>query len=312
MKFTEINIHTLSHNASNIMAILTMQEIEEIQVIDKKENATFLKENLNKDNYADYIEDELLNPNEDDDTIIIFYLPEGEEKKVENVKSILTNMNLINNIKEVQVNSEDWENKWKEHYKVMHIGKNVVIVPKWENYTNNNKTIFTIEPGHLFGTGLHQSTRQCIEQLENYANNASVLDIGCGTGILAIISLLLGATEATAVDIDKSATTVVSQNAILNKVSHKINIQIGNILTDDKFANMLNKHYTLITANIVADVIISLLPFIKKVLDGTIIMAGIIMERESDVKSALLLQKFVIINTMYEDNWVCIVAKRYI
>lgn len=311
MDWTEINIYTQSKFVEEITTLLMLQGIDSVQIIDKEDDALFLQANVNQGNYADYVEDELLNPTLFGPVIVRFYLLESESSLLSNAKSALASLadkGLID-IEEIKTHSSNWENKWKEYYKPLPLGQNVVIVPAWESYNDPTKTIFTIEPGHLFGTGLHQSTQQSIVELEGRAKNQKVLDLGCGTGILAIISLLLGAEHATAVDIEPTAIDIVNQNSMLNGV--KVEVVIGNILNDPKLAKALSQNiYTLITANIVADVIIAMLPFVKQVLDGTFICAGIITERENDVKTALLSHGFNVINTNYQDNWVCIVSER--
>ena len=314
-KYTEVNIYTKSDYIEEITGALLTEDIEGVQIIDKQEDAVFLRANVNRGNYADYVEDELLSPDETEPVIVRLYIAEGDEAKLERAKVALGNITGVERIEEVVTQSEDWENKWKEHYKPMEVGKNVVIVPNWEEYTNSAKTVFTIEPGHLFGTGLHQSTQQCIEELEKYANGKAMLDIGCGTGVLAIISLLLGGSRAVAVDIEETAKQIVAENARLNGVEDRIEVHAGNILVDDDFADMLadtlpnGEKFEVVTANIVADVIIAMLPFIKRVLSGKLVMAGIIDLRESDVREALIGHGFEVVSVGYKDNWVCMVAE---
>ncbi|MCL1934803.1 MAG: 50S ribosomal protein L11 methyltransferase [Defluviitaleaceae bacterium] len=303
MQWLEINIITNKEEKDNILQNLILNDILEIQIIDKQEDAIFLKENVNKVNYADYVEDELLFPNTNE-IIIKIYLNFSDLSKIEHIKSLQNNINIQIN----KVNSEDWENKWKEHYKPIEIGHDIVVVPSWEKYYGSRKN-FTIEPGHLFGTGLHQSTQQTIEEVEKYAKNTNMLDIGCGTGILAIISLICGAKEATAIDIEESAIDIVTKNADLNNVN--VNLLVGNILENENLrSKLLEKKYSLITANIVADVIISMLLFIKQAIskNGVFICAGIIKEREKDVIIKLSQNNFKIININYKDNWVCITS----
>lgn len=315
MKWTEFNIHTNQQSLESITGLLLLEGIEGTQIIDKVEDSRFLRDNVNKGNYADYVEDILLNP-PIGSTIIRFYLNETDIIKYNYFKSSLNSkpeiLKEVYKIETKKCQNSDWENEWKSHFKPIHIGKNIVIVPVWETYINNQKIIFIIEPGHLFGTGLHESTQQSIVKIEKYAKNATVLDIGCGTGILSIISLLCGAKHATAVDIELTAEVIVSKNATLNKVEKKIDVHIGNLLQDKYLSKqLLSKNYNLIIVNIVADVIIAMLYFITKALDGIFIVAGIIKERKDDVTNALLLHKFNIISINYTGNWVCIVSERY-
>ncbi|MCL1994670.1 MAG: 50S ribosomal protein L11 methyltransferase [Defluviitaleaceae bacterium] len=310
MDWTEINIYTKANFVDEITTLLMLCQIDSVQIIDKEEDARFLKANVNQGNYADYVEDELLNPTAEP-VIVRFYLPAKENAKLNAAKTAMSSLidSAAIKLEEVTTHSSTWENKWKEHYKPFPVGQNIVIAPVWENYRNPNKTVFVIEPGHLFGTGLHESTRQSIVELEDRAKGAVVLDLGCGTGILPILAMMLGAKQATAVDIEPTATEIVAQNAVLNDTI--VDIKIGNILTDKSFANeLLHNSYTIVTANIVADVIIAMLPFVLQVLDGFFICAGIITERETDVKTALCSMGFKIVHTTYQNGWVCIVSER--
>lgn len=316
MNFHEIKIHTNPENIDNIGGQLVLGDILGYEIIDETDTADFLRKNVNNGTgYADYVEDSLLTPSTDQ-VIIKIYLEESDIHKLDFIKELeKKSLDLgIEKIETTMANSADWENKWREYYKPMEIGQDVVIVPVWETYTGSHKKVFTIEPGHLFGTGLHQSTQGCIEQIEKYAQDQQMLDLGCGTGVLAIISLLCGATHATGIDIEATAPKIVGENAKLNNVSDKISVHVGNIIADENFALQIikqNKKYGLITANIVADVIIAMLSFVKQVIsnDGKLVMAGIIKDREQDVKRALADYGFAVIETTYKDDWVCIVGE---
>lgn len=309
MNFKEIKIYTKTENIDCISGQLALADILGYEIIDETEAADFLRKNVNNGTgYADYVEDFLLSPTTDK-AIIKIYLEQSDTDKLEFINNIDQYLYGIEKIEIVEVNSDEWENKWREYYKPMEIGDDIVIVPVWEKYTGNHKKIFSIEPGHLFGTGLHQSTQACIEQIEKYAQDKHVLDLGCGTGILGIISLLCGAKHAVGVDIEATAQKIVTENAQLNGVEDRITIHVGNVLVDNILSEKLkSQKYELVTANIVADVIIAMLPFIKQVLLGKFIMAGIIDERENDVKKALTEHGFHIIETTYKESWVCIVA----
>ena len=315
MNFYEIKLYTQRNNLDNLGGQLALADILGYEEVDPEADADFLRTHVNDGTgYADYVEDSLLTPLETR-VHIKLYLAEGEADKLAFIDQLDTNQTThgIEAIERKLVNSADWENKWREHYKPMEIGQDVVIVPVWETYTGTHSKVFKIEPGHLFGTGLHQSTQGCIEQLEIHAPNQRLLDLGCGTGVLGIIGLLCGAKHATLVDIEPMAPTIVGENAALNGVANHIDVHVGNVLADDTLASQLVSQgpYGVITANIVADIIIAMLPFIQKALaaGGHLIMAGIIDEREHDVISALQSVGYTLTTSTYKDNWVCLVAQ---
>lgn len=323
MKWIEANIYTTSESVETISALLLEHGVNGFQIEDDEEMKRFLKYNLHKDNYADYIEDELINK-ENEEVKVKFYVTKDVHgyETINTIKSGLQNLKTMDIgldlgrlfVELKNVDDQDWENNWKKYYKPFNIGENIVIKPDWENYENKeNKVVFNINPGHLFGTGLHQTTQLVIIELEKYINSKSqVLDLGCGTGILSIISLLLGAEEATAVDIEPSVIEIAYKNAEINNVNkEQYTVLTGNILTNEKLYNkLLQKRYNLIVTNIVADVIISLLDFISETLQSgeVFISSGIIVERLDDVYSVLKEKGFTIKDTLYKDNWVCIVS----
>jgi ribosomal protein L11 methyltransferase len=206
---------------------------------------------------------------------------------------------------------ETWLNEWKKHYKPFRIGKSVVVVPVWEQYeAGDGDIVFTIDPGSVFGTGLHQTTQLCIEAMEHYISNGDlVMDLGCGSGILSIISLLLGAGEVFACDFDPAASIATRENALRNPVNQNaLTVVNGDIFEIDMTAI---EPRDVVIANIVADVIIRLAPMMKKYLkpDGVFISSGIINERILDVKEALIASGFTIACELQRDGWHCLVSR---
>ena len=188
---------------------------------------------------------------------------------------------------------EDWSENWKQFFKPLEIGKRVLVVPEWEeNIPESDRIKFLINPGLSFGTGSHESTKMCIEEIEKHVKDGDkILDLGCGSGILSVIALLLGAGDATAVDIDPMAVEVAYSNLKLNNLSEDIYHGFaGDITTDTELCNKLAAEKSdIVLANIVADVIIALSGYVKDFMkpDGVFICSGIIIERKDEVVSAL-------------------------
>ena len=196
----------------------------------------------------------------------------------------------------------------------MNIGNKILIKPEWEELTEStDRIVFNINPGMTFGTGSHYTTQLCIEELENYiSEEKNVLDLGCGSGILSVISLMLGAKSALAVDIDPNCIDIAYQNAKRNNVDiQKYDVISGNILDDEDICQYIRKNkYNVVLANIVADVIIASLSLVKQVVseDGVFITSGIIEDRIDDVKNSLEENGFEILKINRRKDWAAMVA----
>lgn len=202
---------------------------------------------------------------------------------------------------------DDWANSWKQYYKPIKIGNRLVVVPMWENYDKaENEVVVKMDPGMAFGTGTHETTRLCATLLERYVDNTSVmLDVGCGSGILAICASKFGAKECYAYDIDPVAVKVAKENVKDNDVT---NIECG---VSDLLAGVKKGKYDVITANIVADIIIRLLPDISQFMhkDTPLILSGIIDERCEDVYKSIKENGFTIVEEIHENGWCAITVK---
>lgn len=203
-------------------------------------------------------------------------------------------------------NKEDYINNWKQYFKDTKIGSKLLIRPVWENdIDEKERIVLKIEPGLAFGTGTHETTSICLLMLEKYVKeNMDVLDVGCGSGILSVASILLGAKSATGVDIDEIAVKTAKENAKINNVLDRFNAIHGN-LTDK-----VSGKFDIVVANIVADAIINLTSNIENYLgkDSIYITSGIIDSRENEVVKALS-NSFNIIEKIEKNGWVCIAAK---
>lgn len=204
----------------------------------------------------------------------------------------------------IGLNEEDWANSWKAYYKTLHIGQKIVIVPAWENYDPApGELVVRMDPGMAFGTGTHETTRLVIELLETYIKpGCRVLDVGCGSGILAICASKLGAGECKAYDIDPVAVRVANEN-IAQSGQKNITCEVSDLLRE---VDLSGGRYDLICANIVADVIIRMAPDVCNYMkdDAVLLASGIITERADEVIQALETAGLKIIGR-YEDNGWC-------
>jgi len=284
MNWIKSTISLSSQHTDVAAALLLDFGIEGVEITDEYENMRFIE---GHESNWDYVDEALLNA-EKGLAMLTFYLPEDTEAYViENIRKALQPYGQLETI----TVKDDWTDAWRQHYKPFRasVTAPIIIVPEWEDYApNDGEIVFKIDPGHVFGTGQHESTALCIEMIAKFiAKDRSMLDIGCGSGILSIIGLLLGAKDATAIDIDREAIKVTNRNAMLNNIeSHRIKAFSGNLLENH---NLVQGSFGTITANIVADVIIPLIPIVRDLLipDGRFIVGGIIDSRQEEVSYAL-------------------------
>ena len=201
----------------------------------------------------------------------------------------------------------DWENNWKKFYKPMEIGERLLVVPQWETAKDNGRVRLVLNPGLTFGTGSHATTRLCLQTLDKYIRGGEkVLDLGCGSGILSIAALVLGAKEAFACDIDEKCVDVAYENAALNGVGKdRYTVRWGDVLTDRALQAQLGGGYDIVVANIVADVIIGLSgrvrPFLKE--GGLFLCSGIIDERAEEVLAQLRADGWTVMERHDSEGW---------
>jgi len=214
------------------------------------------------------------------------------------------------------LNDEDWANNWKKYFKPFEVADKIVIKPSWEDYKDSaqGKIILEIDPGMSFGTGQHHTTRLCIEQIIKYINkDMEVLDLGCGSGILSIAALLLGAQKCVGVDIDENAVRIAKENAELNNIyEDKFNVYCGDVTEDNALQNKIGYNkYDMIEVNIIAQIIMGMShtfpKFLKK--GGLVIASGIITKYMQDVIDNFENLGFEIIETNQSEEWVSITAK---
>lgn len=254
----------------------------------------------------DLIDEDLLAKDRTKGIVHIYISPEeNPQEAVSFIKERLENENITYEIQLDNCAREDWENNWKQYFKPINVGNKLLIRPVWvDDYDAGDRVVLNLEPGIAFGTGTHETTRLCLEALENHiTEDTHMLDVGCGSGILSVAGMLLGAKDATGVDIDKLAVKVAIENGKLNGLDYpEYNMIVGNLI------DRISGKYNVVTANIVADAIIMLTPDVKKFLadDAVYIVSGIIDIREDEVLTCLSQNGFNIINRREEGGWVCL------
>lgn len=264
------------------------QEVEEIAHIDLID-----EDLLKKDRTKAYIHI-YLEPDKTPDEALAFL---SERFNAEGIKHKI----VLSDCKE-----EDWRNNWKKYFHPMKVGKKLLIRPSWrDDFDAENRKVISIDPGLAFGTGGHETTRLCLEMCEKYLKkDDTVLDVGCGSGILSIASLLLGAKSAVGVDIDEVAVRTAKENAQVNGVSDRYTAVCGS------FTEKVSGKFDIVLANIVADAIMFLSKGVKDFMkpDTVYIMSGIIDTRAEEVKNSIS-EYFDIIEEHLDNGWVCLAAK---
>jgi len=312
MDWTKLTIYTTQNGIEPVLGLLLNFGIDSTQVSDESEFNSFLEENRAS---WDYVDDGLLKEMSAE-THIDFYLKSEETELVSDIKSALETLKNSDSegafgrleLKIEALSGEDWQNSWKKYFHTFQIGEKLIIKPYWEDIYPSDKKVFEINPGLSFGTGTHHTTKMCLEDIvELVKGGETVLDLGTGSGILAIVALLFGAKNATCVDIDENSKKTVLENLERNGIDKdRCTVYIGNVLSDTVLKEKISEtRYDFVFANIVADVIMALLPLVKSVLkeDGVFIASGIIADRYKEVKDKLLSTGFSIISEKRSADW---------
>ena len=317
MNWIELKITTTTEGIDLICGALYDIGITGLEISDQNDFKEFLENNRK---YWDYVDEELEKLKTADSCITVYFSDDDDGKaQLEEAENLLNELKLESTVlKDITLNTksvkdEDWSENWKQFFKPLEIGEKVLIVPEWENVPETSRTKFIINPGCSFGTGSHESTRMCIEEIEKHLEKGdTVLDLGCGSGILSVIALLLGAGTATAVDIDPMAVETAYTNLALNNLPTDIYHGIsGDITTDSDLCQMLSENKCdIVLANIVADVIIKLSEYVKDFMkpEGVFICSGIIIERKDEVKDILEKAGLNIKEVRTMGEWAAIVA----
>ena len=307
MDWTEVTASVPTEKTDEAAAIANMTVPYGIYIEDYSE----LESDAWEIAHIDLIDDEL---REKDRTksVIHMYIAESDNavEAISYLRERFTAAGIPHEIGSVTVDDSDWNENWKKYFKAFEIGEKLAVVPSWENYENpQNRTVLSIDPGAAFGTGTHATTSLCLELLQDkICDGVKMLDIGCGSGILALASVLLGAENAVGVDIDAQSVKTATENAQINNISDKAKFIVGDL------ADKISGKYEVICANIVADVIIRLLPDVDKFMtdNGVLIISGIIDIRKEDIFEAVAKNGFTIIEEKYKDNWCAFVLSKCI
>ncbi len=321
MNWTEVNIYTTTEGVDPVCGRLLGVGVTGFVIKDAKDFEEFLS---NKTGNWDYIDDDLMSL-KDCETCVTFYLADNSQgaDMLAMVKSEMAELAAFDTEKRfgrlecslADVCEEDWANNWKQYFKPLAVGNRLIVKPSWESVENtDNRTVLEIDPASSFGTGQHSTTQLCLELMEKCRlEGERVLDIGCGSGILSIAAVLLGADSACAVDIDLNSTKIAAENALKNHIPvQKYTVFSGNIINDPELREKIGSGYRLITANIVADVLIAMAPFFGGFLaqDGEIIISGIITERSGEVIAAMEAAGFKCGQLRESDGWAAVSAER--
>lgn len=298
MNYTEVTIEC--KNTDEVCDKLTAMGIDGFVIETEDDFKAFLENNRQ---YWDYV-DESLEESYRGVSRVKFYVEDNDEGA-----ALLGRVGEQFEITTAPVCDADWENNWKQYYEPLEISERLLVVPEWIDCSEEGRVPLRLDPGLLFGTGSHATTRMCLAALEKYAGaGVRVLDLGCGSGILGIGALVLGSEHCTACDIDPKAPDTVMENAALNGIGgEKMQVYAGDIIGDAKLRKLLGSGYDVVLANIVSDVIIPLAPFVRGFMapGGVFITSGIIDGREDEVAAALRAAGLEIIAHHHEEEWHC-------
>lgn len=314
MNWTEVKIYTTTAGIDPLTGSMLDLGLQGFMIEDAQDFDEFLHDTTP---HWDYVDQAVMEKMKDCETCVTIYVadnPQGMEELMQ-VRQILARLKAQDpdgkygrlELEMKDVDEEDWSNAWKKYYHPVQVGEHLVVCPSWEAYDRKpDEVVLTLNPGMAFGTGTHDTTRLCMELLEKYITpQDTVLDVGCGSGILAITAVLLGANKIIGCDIDEVAVKVAGENAALNGVQDRIAFHQGDL------TSQVEGSFQIICANIVADVIIRLSEDAGRYLakDGIFITSGIIDTREQDVLNALEQNGFQVIERRTSGGWVALACK---
>lgn len=309
MKWIEVQVKTTTEAVEAVSSIFYEVGVGGLVIEDPND----IRMHMKNEGDWDYVDPSILD-NIFEGVIVKGYFPQSEDliDKIELIRQNVEKIpqyNLDKGLGEVttsEVNDEDWAHGWKKYYKPKKIGKDIVIKPSWEDYIpQEDEIIIELDPGRAFGTGTHETTTMCLEELEKFEKKEdTVIDVGCGTGILSIGAAKLGAKKVIGVDLDEVSVDVSNENVEGNNVTEIVEIRHGNLL------DVVEEKADIIVANIIAEIIVQLCKDIPSFLNknGTFISSGIILEKIDMVKEALEGVNLEVHEVITMGEWACIVA----
>lgn len=316
MKWNKFTLKTLSSVEDIVISTLAEAGVEGVEIEDKVP----LTEEDKQQMFVDILPE---GPEDDGIAYLSFYLDADEEKdellarvreELEDLRSFMDIGECT--ITESQTEDKDWINNWKQYFHQFYVD-DILIIPSWEEVKpeDEGKMIIHIDPGTAFGTGMHETTQLCMRQLKKYVKDSTeILDVGTGSGILSIVALKLGAAHAVGTDLDPCAISATKENLEANDIPDgKMDVMIGNIINDKTVQDTVGyEKYDIVTANILADVLVPLTPVIihqmKK--GGIYITSGIIDEKESTVVEAVKAAGLEVLEIAHQGEWVSVTARK--
>ena len=318
MKWLALHIDTSPAGLEPVENMLISLGIDSFAVEDEADFHQFLEQNKQ---YWDYVDEEL-DRSMSGKCRVTFYAGESDQgfAQVAAVRMAMAELKkahpdyapLLMTVDGIE--DADWENNWKAFYKPMEIGERLIVVPDWEQAEAGDRVELRLNPGLAFGTGSHATTRLCLTALEKHVEKGMrVLDLGCGSGILSIASLLLGAERAFACDIDEKAVDIAYENAALNGVGRdRYTVRAGDVLSDKGLRREMGDGYDIVAANIVSDVIIALAPEVSRWMkpEGWFLCSGIIDDRAVEVRQVLEENGFAVAEEGQSEGWFGFLCRR--
>lgn len=310
MKWIEVQVKTSSENEELVSELLYKYGATGLAIEDPNDIVAFSKE----DKDWDFIDADLMNLDSEGILIKAYYdLEDGILDTIEMIKDeihrypVQKGQKPYGEISISEIDDQGWADNWKNFFRTIVINDKIIIKPSWEEYEEKpGDILIELDPGMAFGTGSHETTMMCTEALEEYVNQGdTVFDVGCGSGILAIVAGKLGAKDVIAIDLDETCVKVSKENVEKNNVSSIVDVKHGNLL------DLIQGKADIVVANIIAEIIVDITKDLKDYLydDGIFICSGIISEKKSMVEESLLSNNFKILQVKENNGWVCIISK---